>query len=212
VPKTYLLRQQDCLSSIAIQHGLTAATIWNDPANDSLRHIRKNYNILLPGDELVIPDMRKGEVSAATEQKHTFRRHGVPDKLRITLLDDEGEPRKKLRYTIVIDGHTTDGVTDETGTVEITISPKAKTGKLRIGEGEDEEVFVLSLGGIDPINTLSGAQQRLHNLGYCCERIDGVNDEKTEITIQEFQSEHEMEVTGSYDDATQDKLEELYGC
>jgi hypothetical protein len=64
----------ESLVSIARENGLLPETIWNDPANRGLAARRKDLDAVQPGDEVVVPDRRKKEETAATEQKHRFRR------------------------------------------------------------------------------------------------------------------------------------------
>ncbi|MBN2490945.1 MAG: peptidoglycan-binding protein [Planctomycetes bacterium] len=211
MPQIHVIRQQDCLSSVAAAHGLLPATIWDDAGNADLRKRRKNPNALAPGDELVIPDLRCRQESAASAARHRYRRKGVPEKLRIRLEDETGEPRAALPYTAIIDGVHSEGQTDADGRLEISIPPAARDGRLLLGEAR-EEIHELALGGIDPIDTLSGAQQRLDNLGYACDRLDGALDATTVDALREFQATYELDVTGRYDEATQAKLEEVHGC
>lgn len=82
----YLVRQGDCIASIAAAHGFFWKTIWEHADNASLRQARGNGHILLPGDRLAIPALSPKEESCAAAQHHRFRRLGVPSKLRIRVV------------------------------------------------------------------------------------------------------------------------------
>ncbi len=210
MPESYVIRPQDCLTSIALEHGLLPATIWDDPANKDLRGKRKNPNALLAGDVLVIPDLRPRQEQGATEQRHSFRRKAVPDQLSLVLRDEAGKPRQDLPFTAVIDGRSREGRTDGKGGLKIPIPANARSGRLLLG-ADRAEVHELRLGAIDPIETLAGAQQRLANLGYDIDACDGEPDPTTEEALRAFQTEQGLEASGKYDQATRDKLEQAYG-
>lgn len=80
-------------------------------------------------------------------------------------------------------------------------------------EGPLEQIYRFDLRQMDPCSELSGAQARLHLLGYWLgggvNRIDGVLDGPTREALSAFQHDHELEVTGELDDATQAKLTEF---
>ena len=64
-------------------------------------------------------------------------------------------------------------VGDGDGVIEQPIPPGVTQAKLTLGEGDEEEVFTLQIGHVDPIDTDSGIQARLNNLGYPCGSVDG---------------------------------------
>ncbi|PRQ02278.1 putative peptidoglycan binding domain protein [Enhygromyxa salina] len=72
-----------------------------------------------------------------------------------------------------------------------------------------EEVFRFDLREMDPSSELSGAQARLHLLGYGVNGIDGVLDEPTRVALRAFQEDNELDITGELDDATVAKLAEF---
>ena len=76
--KKYIVKQSDCISSIAFKYGFFPDTIWNDSKNSKLKQDRKDPNVLLPGDEVYIRDKEEKEESCASEERHSFRKKGVP--------------------------------------------------------------------------------------------------------------------------------------
>ncbi len=70
--------------------------------------------------------------------------------------------------------------------------------------------FTFNLGGLDPENTISGAQARLTKLGYYADEIDDDLGDQTRSALRLFQADQELDVTGELDDATASKLKELH--
>ena len=68
MPINYQVKQGDCISSIAFEHGFFGDTIWNHPNNKDLKTKRQDPNILMPGDMVFVPDKRLKEVSESTNQ------------------------------------------------------------------------------------------------------------------------------------------------
>ena len=220
--KEYTVQEGDCISSIAYEHALFPDTIWNDSKNSEIKNMRKNPNALLPGDVIYIRDKEEKEESCACEQKHRFRRKGVPAKLKTQILIGE-IPCENEDYILDIDGAVSRGKTDADGNIEITIPPNAKRGRIII---KDEE-FELTLGTIDPIEEKQGVIQRLENLGfYEADEDDEDNEEEdtgddnseedeeedpyTEA-IKRFQESVGLEPTGQADQQTLDRLVETHG-
>lgn len=211
MPEEHKVRQGDCLSSIAARYGHRPETIWDDSANSELKRLRKDPEVLFPGDVLVIPDLRRREESGATDQRHRFRRKGVVTKLKLQLLDEEHEPRADVAYSLNIDGDIRSDRTDGEGFIEEVIPPGAERVALRVGEGDDAEEYELHLGNIDPVEEDSGVQQRLKNLGYDCGRSDGQFDDDTRSMVRAFQKQQKLDETGDADDKTRSKLKQVHG-
>lgn len=203
----YVARQGDCIASIAFQHGLFPETIWNHPNNAVLKENRVNQNILHPGDIVFVPEKEERVESCATEQRHRFRRNGIPSKLRLRLLTN-GEPRANETYIVDIDGALSSGTTDDEGWLEHPIPPDARRGRLRVGETQDE--YTLNLGNINPIGEISGAQERLNNLGFDCGPADGNLGQRTEMALRSFQKKYGLTESGETDEATRNRLVEIH--
>lgn len=205
----YVVKEGDCISSIAFENGFFEETIWNHPNNAQLKQKRKDPNILMPGDVVHVPDIRVKEVSEPTNQVHKFNLKGVPAKLSLRLLFD-GEPRRNESYTLDIDGKVMTGATDSDGNLKVSIPPNAKRGKLVIGTGDRQMEYNLRLGRLDPVDEVTGVQVRLRNLGFDCGHINGILDEETKQALQAFQITAGLPATGEIDAATKNKLQQTH--
>jgi hypothetical protein len=85
----YIVKQGDSIASIAYNRDLFWETIWEHPKNAKLKEQRGNPNILKPGDRVFVPEKEAKPESCTTDQRHRFRRKGVPEKLKIRILIEE---------------------------------------------------------------------------------------------------------------------------
>lgn len=210
MPKLHVAKVNDCISSIALEHGFLPDTIWNDPDNADLKRVRRDPNVLRTGDLVVIPDKQRKDVEKPTDQRHRFRRKGFPTTIHIQLLKND-EPRANEPYQLVVDGRIHDGTTDGEGRLWIHISPDARKATLFVGEGEERDEYELAVRHLQPVAELKGAQQRLHNLGYRPGAQDGEPNPQTVEALERFQRDCGLPVSGENDAATQQKLLQLHG-
>lgn len=206
--KTYRAGRGDSVTSIAEAHGFFWQTIWDHAENSELKAKRKTPNVIAEDDKVFIPPLTEREESRATEACHTFKRKGVPAVLRLQLLELD-EPRANEDYILEIDGKLITGTTDGEGVIEQPISPKARGGKLTLTKSGD--TWPIRIGHLDPIDTPTGVQQRLNNLGFDCGDEDGeVSKPECVKALKAFQSKNGLKVTGESDTPTQAKLDELH--
>lgn len=206
----HIVRQGDCVESIAYQHGHLWKTLWNHPQNAKLKQVRKDPNVLLPGDRIFIPELRVKEEAGGTEQRHRFCRKSVPSKLKLRFLDAKNRPRAGESYALEVDGTHYDGSLDSDGALEVSILPNARKGKLTLGQGDEQEEYELELGHLDPLAEVSGVQARLMNLGYDCGAVDGKSGPEIEGAIEAFQEDNDLKPTGKLDQTTLDKLFQIH--
>ncbi len=207
----YEVREGDCITSIAKQTGHFWETIWNDPGNAEIKQSRQDPNILLPGDRLTVPPIQTKQEPGESEMVHRFVRRGEPAFLHLQVLDND-KPVKNQPYEMTIDGTTHTGTTDAEGKLNVPIRGDNRAAHLKVGEGEDAHEYDLVLGGVDPIESLRGVQQRLSNLGYRCDENDGVLGPQTQAALRAFQKQNRLEETGRPDDNTRQKLKQKHGC
>lgn len=205
--RKHVIGPGDCIASVALANGFDPDTLWEHPDNAGLREQRESGFLLVPGDVVAVPDLRPREEACATGKRHTFRRRGVPEKLKIRL-EDEGEPRARVSYVLVIDGKRTSGTTDEDGKIEVWIPPDARHGELSV---EGEPPFPIALGRLPPVSEEMGVRDRLRNLGLL-DQEDLHDDHEVTLSLLRFQALHRLPKSGEADDETRRKLVEQHGC
>ncbi len=208
------------MNSIGYMYGFFPDTLWDHPDNAALKELRCDPDVLFPGDVVNIPDKRAKFEAGVTERRHTFRRKGVPSKLRIEFHRLNGEPRSNEPYLLVIKTKSgplppIEGKTDEDGLLDESIPPDAVSGEVTLGENDQSsEVYKVRIGSLDPITEVSGVQGRLRNLGFSCEDEDGVFGEETRYALRSFQYQHGLKPikddVKEIDQKTLDKLDEVY--
>ncbi len=210
--RKYTAKQGDCISNIAYRYGLFPDSIWGDSKNSDLKQKRKDGNVLFPGDVVYIRDKEEKEESCSAEKRHSFKRKGVPETLRIRFLDEDGQPRRGLPYTLDIEGMILKGTTGSDGALEEHIPPDAKKVVITLGTGDEQEAMELGVGHLDPVTEITGIQGRLNNLGYSCGDEYGVLGEKTRRAVSRFQADHDLKITGEPDDQMRKTLDKEHRC
>jgi hypothetical protein len=215
--------------------------LWNHANNSDLKTRRKDPNVLSPGDVVFIPDLAVKELDKAAEAKYRFKLKGVPAKLHLKLtkpkkeepktVDSSGtdeskyvdpgpekpieyESRSNVPFALEVDGVIVkQGSSDGDGKIEVPIYPNAKAGRLILNPGTPEkEVIALDLGGMDPIDQISGVRKRLANLGYGCVPDGAELTADLQAALRDFQDKNGLNVSGKPDQPTQDKLKTVHGC
>ena len=204
IPTEYEVAQGDTVVGLAFRYGLLPDTIWNHPANLGLKKLRKDMNVLMPGDVLEIPDKEIKEVPRPTTHRHKFVRKGMVVLYRLQVFDFE-TPRAGQDYTLIIDDMLSlEGKTDKSGTLEQYVPANARKGLLVIGE--DQAELAISFGYLDPLEETTGLQKRLINLGFLEGEANGEMDDATVEALKVFQARFGISVTGEPDDDTLQKL------
>jgi Putative peptidoglycan binding domain len=212
----YTVEQGDYISKIAKDNGFRDYTIiWNHPDNADLKNQRQNPNVLLPGDQVFIPDMEQKQESGSTDKRHTFQVNKDTLKLRLVLEDIYEKPVAGAQCALLIDGQVYQLTTDGNGKLEQEIPLNAKEGTLTIRGDQTpfaNDIIPIKIGHLDPVDEVSGQVARLNNLGYFAGSLDGSDDDAFESAVEEFQCDHNLKVDGICGPQTQSKLKQVHGC
>lgn len=207
----YVVREGDCIGSIAEQFGFFWESIWNHSDNSELSRVRADPMVLLAGDRVTVPEIQPKEDSIATEKRHRFRRRGIPAMLRLRFLDED-EPRANVRCVVTIDAQPPQALkTDGAGVLEMAIAPDARKGTIQVGDVDEEIVYEIRLGYLAPHESIKGVQQRLRNLGVLDAEPDGVFGPSTADAVRAFRAMYDLEESAEIDAPLCDKLKELNG-
>jgi len=212
----YTVQQGDHLSKIAKDNGFIDYTvIWDHPNNSDLKKLRQNPNVLLPGDEIFIPDAEQKQESGATDKKHTFNVDKKTLKLRLVLEDIYEKPIAGAQCALLVDGQAYQLTTDGHGKLEQDVPLDAQDGALTIRGDQTpfaNDVIPIKIGHLDPVDEISGQIARLNNLGYFAGPLDGSDEDAFESAVEEFQCDHSLTVDGICGPNTQSKLKQVHGC
>jgi len=209
----YKVRQGECLSSIADAHGLFWESVWNLPENQPLRDKGRDPNVLLPGDEVFLPDLQPAEFEIASGATHTFKKKGIPTLFKLKLLDGGGQPRGNVPYTLEMEGHDPkQGKSKGDGTITEPVPPSIAEVVLTLNAGTpEEEIDRCQMRALNPADDVAGAQARLLNLGVYAGEVTGLLDEPTRAALCSFQFSAGLAETGAIDEATAAALVKRHG-
>ncbi len=240
--KQHAMSQGESVESVAYAAGHLLETVWDAAENAELRELRTSPHVVHPGDVLFVPAPEPRDESLATGRRHVMQRLGIPSELTVRfLLDGEPRANAAYTFVIDGEERSgsTDGdgwlrepvsPLADRAEVRFTLEPVEDPDYLEEPADDDafhegpeppvepesdeplEEVFRFNLRHMDPSTQVSGAQGRLHLLGYGLggpRGITGKLDDPTRAALSAFQADHELEVTGDLDDATKAKLAEF---
>jgi hypothetical protein len=215
MPITHVVEEGECIETIASMHGFFPDTLWDLDENAELRELRGSMNLLVPGDEVHVPDLTEQVFDVATEAKHRFKRKGVPSEFTITYKDAKDQPLANIPYTTIIDGEFgPKGKSDAKGTITFPVSPSAEHLILRL---ETDILWAkeneYSLSALQPIDTIKGVQARLESLGFYTGPVDGQTSALLRKGVTAFETKHQLKSSGDpKNQAFKDKLLAEYGC
>lgn len=212
----HIVEQGEHLSQIAKVYGFPDYKIlWDHPENANLKKLRKNPNILFPGDEVFIPDKEEKEESGSTDKRHTFVVDKETLKLRLVLEDIYEKPISGAQCALLVGDQTFQLTTDGKGKLEQDIPLDAQEATLVIRGDQtpfQNEIIPIKIGHLDPVEEISGQVARLNNLGYFPGPLDGSDPDAFQSSVEEFQCDHSLKVDGDCGTNTQTKLKEVHGC
>jgi peptidoglycan hydrolase-like protein with peptidoglycan-binding domain len=137
-----------------------------------------------------------------------------PDKLKPVYIRTKilrnGKPAVGVAYKLVLDGGTVlSGSTTGAGLVEQPVPATVATAELTLLDTGETRVFAIS--PVESIDTVLGAQQRLHRVGHYHGALDGGAGPLTAHAVAMFQKAQGLTVSGELDAATKAALKSAYG-
>lgn len=230
---THIVQQGEFLSKIAKQYGFAShITLWNHEQNKTLKEKRSNPNILLPGDEVFIPDKEQKEVEIKTGQLSKFQVKRDKLKLRLLVQGLYQGTLSDAEYEVTVEGRKQKVDVKDDGTIEMTIPVDATAAELTIKDAKaetDAMTFPIKIGHLDPVTEKSGQIARLNNLGYFAGPLDDDSDTTDDANlteeekrkkedrermflsaVEEFQCDNGLKVDGVCGPKTQKKLVEIH--
>lgn len=208
MPIRHRVQPGDGVSKIAYSYGRFPETVWNDPENADLRSRREDANMLVPGDVVVVHDLRPRVENAPTGQTTRFVLKTTPAQLRLQLAVGD-EILADQPYVLTVDGTRRDGRTDGDGVLEEFVSPRAERAVLTMQSLPAP--IEIALGRLPPIDTLPGVKARLANLGYFGGELGDAFDDVIKSAILAFQTALGLSPSGDWQDAAFcDRLKALH--
>lgn len=199
----------DCITSVADAHGHFWQTLWEHPENAELKRTRQDPNVIRVGDKLHVPELEAKDENGPTEQRHRFRKLGVPAMFRVQLLRGK-RPRAGLKFTLMVDVAMHQGLTDAEGLIAVPLAPGARSATLLLHTADGDERLEFDLGHTEPVETIQGVQQRLRNLGLLKE-ITGKVDQGMASAVSLFQRRMGIEPDGLVNDDFRKQLRDAHG-
>jgi hypothetical protein len=169
----YVVRQGDFMDQLASRYGFDGDAAWNDGSNDGLRRAGRLPNQLFPGDKLSLPDPTPLKAHALTVgSMNTFTAPApTTTTIGVKFISTEGGASYASKAFFVSElPELTDLST--TGEGVATFDTPVTLSKATIVFSETGETWVLAIGAMDPMTTLSGIFKRLQNLGYIAANIE----------------------------------------
>ena len=156
--------------------------------------------IMCMHQEVVIPDRQLRDEAADTGKRHTYFVEGSPTTLRLRI-----EYERDFDYELTVDGVVVkSGSADSATPIFHAIVATAAAGSITVWPADLREprtpengfTYQLELGFLDPIETMTGVQGRLMNLGFFHEAITGRLGPATTEAIRAFERSNGSPETG----------------
>ncbi|GAA0810356.1 hypothetical protein GCM10009111_01090 [Colwellia asteriadis] len=213
----HTVAQGETLLRIARQYGYkTSTALYNHPSNAEFKALRPDPNLIFPGDIITIPAKKEKFMPLRASSINTFVVQNEKEYFRLKVFYEDGRDITGKRIVLNIGSQTIDTVLPSNGLIEVELNESdVLTGAvdlyLKEGETTPTKSFIVQIGHLDPIDTLSGVQARCNSLGFDCGKVDGLNGAKTKAGVRDFQYEHNLEVDGIAGKKTKAKLQQVFG-
>ncbi|WP_396586683.1 LysM peptidoglycan-binding domain-containing protein [Bermanella sp. R86510] len=178
----HTVKQGECLISIAQDYGLSDwRSIYDAPENEAFRELRKNPNMICPGDVVHIPGIKASANKLKLNKKNTFVVKKSKGYFSICLTDSQFNPLADIPYTLKIFKSESDidkeplsvfenEKTDADGYVEQKLPTGAKFAYLEYAPYPSRPSLILKkrlhISELDDPRTETGMRSRLNHFGF----------------------------------------------
>jgi hypothetical protein len=206
----HTVAQGEWMAQIAANYGFAdPSPILQHGDNADLVKKRPQQQLLLPNDQVFVPDPAVKKVDCPTGQAYRFKVQVPKTKVQIVVHDEDGEPIKSKPFKLTLDDTVYPGTSGGDGLIAVDIPLQTVgSGQLEI----DGHTLPIRVGHLDPLEEVSGIKGRLHNLGYDCGSLDDQVDDALADALRRFQKTSGLDETGQIDDTTRAKLKDAHGC
>jgi hypothetical protein len=203
-----IVREVEHLDGLAHRHGVTPAEVWDAPVNAALKAARPGGHMLKAGDFLELPARVHPEpvdVKVGSETRIVATIPRLPVEL---VLAEGGEPLAGEPWRIEGRGERASGTTGPDGRVAFEV--RVTTPRVVLHLERRKQIREIAVGGLDPHESLSGAAQRLRNLGFDAGPGRGLTPELGDA-LRSFQAAKRLAPTGLPDAETLAALVAAHG-
>lgn len=202
--------QGECLISIAQKYGVANwRTIYDAPENEEFKKLRKNPNMICPGDIVHIPLLTGTKQPAKLNQKTTYVLKKAKGFLSICLIDKKSNPLSDVPYDVSFfkterdqkgeplktitgvktgaDGYVEQPLPKDAKFALISYSPYPTRPSLKLKMG-------LKVGELDDPSTELGMRSRLNHFGFFSGdgRMNEQDQEMFETQLAGFKSKYKL--------------------
>jgi N-acetylmuramoyl-L-alanine amidase len=209
--KTVEAKKGDCVISIASAAGFADwRSIYHAPENAELRKKRPDPHVLAEGDKVFVPEMKPMEIKLKAGHTWLIKTRSLWATVELLLNDPAGKPYSGKKWELKVKDKVYSGTTTDKGGIKQKVAPDAKQGDLTMYLDDKKKLeWTIDIGGLDPIDSDSGVQARLNNLGYHTGADQyGTLGRGTAHALRDFQNDHGLPVTGKLDDNTRKRIKE----
>jgi hypothetical protein len=210
--RLYVIRAGDTLRRLAFAWGVDADELWNHPSNRALRESHPDPELLRPGDRIHVSDsllQRRSSYGARTLNEYRVRT--TLQRVHVVLRDEMHAPLANEPWLAVGDHGSFHGTTASDGVVTFEADVRERAIVLRLTRRHTEHV--VRIGGLDPVDTDEGVQQRLRNLGmHGWWHYDEAPDAAAHAgALSGFQRSQRVQASGEADATTRETLVRING-
>ncbi|GGX59523.1 Ig-like domain-containing protein [Saccharospirillum salsuginis] len=192
------VRDNECIITIAAEHGVSVSDIKDHAGNQTLLQERRLLNCLAVGDRVAVPTQSSGQ-SLSLETVNRLQLAEDRFLLPLTFRDEQSKPVSGLtvRFSWTDDqgtGHIDEATTDGNGTARFELPLDCENGVMEYERGDDQTRVrqPVSLGRLDPPETPAGMLQRIRRLGM--RPLDRTASHTPEDILEAYADELGMDV------------------